>query len=932
MSYSDTLNLPKTSFPMKADLAKREPGILQFWEELDIYSLVRARGRGRPKFVLHDGPPYSNGDIHIGTAQNKILKDITVKFWTMRGYDCPYVPGWDTHGLPLEQRLFQETGRNWRDVGIAEWREQCGELARRYVGRQREQFIRLGVRGDWMNPYLTLDPEYEARQIEVFGDIARGGHIYQGLKPVYWCGKCETALADAEIEYMDKTSDSIFVRFPWADDPNRLAPGLAGNGSSASVIIWTTTPWTLPGNMAIALHPDAEYVVAFANDEYVLVAEALLDRVLDLLGASKRDVVARHKGTDLEGRLCRHPFADRNVPIVVADYVTLDDGTGCVHTAPGHGEDDFATGERYGLPVLSPLNDRAELTEEAGMFAGKYCEDANADIVAHLRSTGHLVSSGKVVHQYPHCWRCHSPIAFRATRQWFVNILKLREAALEAIPKVRWVPAESEQRITGMLTMRPDWCISRQRVWGVPLPIFHCDSCGEAIFTKEATDAVAGLFRREGSGAWWTTPSEEILPEGFTCPKCGNAAADLRRESDIMDVWFDSGSSHASVLEANPDLSWPADVYLEGSDQHRGWFQSSLLTAMASRGEPPYRTVVTHGFVVDEQGRKMSKSLGNTIDPADIVAEYGADILRLWTCSVDCKRDLHCSREILGQVATTYVRVRNTCRFLLANLYDFDPGKDLVPHRHSHVLERWALARLATLTDRTTRAYATWDLHLIYQDIHNFCAVDLSAIVLHVLKDRLYAERPDSPGRRSAQSALYHILDALTRMLAPILAYTSEEIWQSCLATEEIPTVQLAPWPEPLQEWYDAELLERFDLALAARQEIFQGVEQAREAGAFKKHQDGRVRVVAPDDIVRLFADLGEQGLSLADFLTVSQAEIVAHGQGTPTYVSARIGGLAVHVDRAEGTKCERCWNVREDVATEGDLAGLCARCADVVS
>jgi len=926
MGYSDTLNLPKTDFPMKADLAAREPGILKLWEDLDLYRFVRSRGKGRPKWVLHDGPPYSNGDIHIGTAQNKVLKDISVKFQTMRGYDCPYVPGWDNHGLPLEQVLYRDTGRNWRDVGAVQWRQQCRELALRYVDRQREQFRRLGVRGDWNNPYLTLRGEYEAEQIRVFGEIARASYIYRGLRPVYWCGHCETALADAEIEYADKTSDSVYVRFPWSDDRSRLCPGLS-DADRVSVVIWTTTPWTLPANMAIAVHPDAQYVVAFVEGEYILVAEALLDRVLELWGTPSRDVVATHTGKSLEGYVCRHPFADRSSPIVLAEYVTLEDGTGCVHTAPGHGEDDFNTGREYGLPVLSPLNDRSELTEAAGMFAGKYCEDANADIIAWLRENGYLVQSGKTVHQYPHCWRCHHPIAFRATEQWFVNMEQLRAPALEAVSRVRWVPAEAEQRITGMMATRPDWCISRQRVWGVPLPIFHC-SCGAALFTQEATDAVADLFGREGSDAWWQRSVEEILPQGFACPECGAPASAFRKETDIMDVWFDSGTSYAGVLDVRPDLGFPADVYLEGSDQHRGWFQSSLLTAMAYRGTPPYRTVVTHGFVVDEQGRKMSKSVGNTIDPQQICQTNGADILRWWVCSVDCKRDLHCSTQILEQVANTYVRIRNTCRFLLGNLGDFDPEADAVSYAELPVLERWALARLAVLIDTATSAYEAWDFHQVYQDVHSFCAVDLSAVVLDVLKDRLYVEAPASKARRAAQTALYAILDTLTRLLAPMLTFTAEEIWQTFFRTDELPTVQLAAWPEPQPEWRDEDLLARFELALDLRREVYRGIERARESNLFKKPLDGHVTIEAPAECAALVAQLEAEGLPLAEFLIVSSAVCGTDPVSEPIYESDRIAGLRVVVSRAEGGRCPRCWHV---VPGLSEAQGLCARCAEVV-
>jgi len=931
VDYSKTLNLPHTEFPMRAGLPQLEPRLLALWEKLDIYRLVRERRRGRPKFVLHDGPPYANGDIHLGTAQNKILKDITVKYKTMRGFDCPFVPGWDTHGLPLEHQVMVSTGQNRHDMGVMEWRKKCEEFALKFVDVQREQFKRLGVRGDWEHPYLTLEPEYEARQIEVFGKIFLKGYIYRGLRPVFWCGHCETALADAEIEYAAHTSPSIYVKFPYVDEVKRLSPKLPAD-ARVYVVIWTTTPWTLPANMAIAFHPEATYVIGRVGDEYWVMAERLWHVVLEELGVEAEEIVDTFVGRQVEGLRCRHPFAERDSLLVLADYVTMDEGTGCVHTAPGHGEEDFWTGRKYGLEILSPLNDRGELTEQAAPFAGKYAEEANADIVAWLREHGFLLKAADYVHQYPHCWRCKNPVLYRATEQWFINMERLREPAIAAVGKVRWFPPESAQRITAMMEQRPDWCISRQRTWGVPLPIFYCEQCANAVVTEETIRAVAELFRRRGSGAWFVSEPEEILPPGFACPQCGAPAAKLRKEKDIMDVWFDSGTSHAGVLAANDDLGFPCDLYLEGSDQHRGWFQSSLLTAVATTGEPPYRAVLTHGFVVDMEGRKMSKSLGNVIDPLDIVERYGADILRLWVSYVDCKRDMHVSEEIFGQVAEAYRRIRNTCRFLLGNLYDFDPNAHEVPLEKMRELDRWALGRVARLAQRVTEHYEVWDLHLGFQAIHTFCATEMSALYLDVLKDRLYTELADSPARRSAQTALWHILHTLCRLIAPVLTFTSEEIWQLRFKSEELPSVQLADWPEPPAEWLDEALEEKYNQILRLRQEIYRPIEQARDKNLFKRPLDGEVILYAPDEVAQIVRSLEGGVEGFAELLLVSRVVLRGAGEApAEAWESAKFAGLKVVVQRAAGEKCPRCWLVREDIGADESYPEVCARCAGVL-
>lgn len=766
--YDSTLNLPQTEFPMRANLPKREPEILKFWQDIDVYKLVQEKNQGREKFILHDGPPYANGHIHLGHTLNKVLKDMIVKHRSMAGFDSPYVPGWDTHGLPIEQQAIKHLGIDRHKTDVLEFRHFCRDYALKFVDIQRQEFERLGVRGDWDNPYLTLKPEFEGIQIKVFGDMANKGYIYKGMKPVYWCADCETALAEAEIEYHDKVSPSIYVKFPVTE-----GKGIIPDGSA--IIIWTTTPWTLPANVAVCLHPEFTYVVVKVKDQKYVLAKELLDNVAAQLGWSDYQIVTEFTGQQIDRAVCRHPFIDRDSLVIMGEHVTLEAGTGCVHTAPGHGEDDFYVGKIYGLEVISPVDDRGVFTDEAGQFAGLYVHKANQKIIAAMDELGVLLKADDYSHQYPHCWRCKNPIVYRATNQWFASIDGFRHATLEAIDNVRWIPSWGRERIYNMVRDRGDWCISRQRTWGVPIPIFYCGECGEPVINPDIINHVSDLFCKFGSDIWFAKPAQDLLPEGFTCPSCSSQT--FTKETDIMDVWFDSGSSHMAVLETYPELRWPADMYLEGSDQHRGWFNSSLSTAVAVRGVAPYRQVLTHGFIVDEKGYKMSKSSGNVVDPLEMIEEMGADILRLWVASADYRNDISVSKNIIKQASEAYRKIRNTCRFILGNLYDFDPARDAVPYDQLSELDRWALLKLDKVVRRVSEAFDDYEFHVVFHTVHNFCTVDLSNIYFDILKDKLYCNRADDPARRSAQTVLHQLINTLVAILAPILAFTSEEIW-----------------------------------------------------------------------------------------------------------------------------------------------------------
>lgn len=919
MDYRDTLNLPRTDFPMRGNLPQREPLTLDKWEKNDIYKKVQESRKGRKKFVLHDGPPYANGDIHLGHALNKVLKDIIVRYKTMAGYDAPYVPGWDTHGLPIEQQVIKKLGLNRHAVSVLEFRAKCQEYARKYVEVQKEQFKRLGVRGDWENPYLTLEKEYEAEQIKVFGEMAKKGYIYKGLKPVYWCPTCETALAEAEIDYAEKKSSAVFVKFPVKDGKGLLAE------KDCYLVIWTTTPWTIPANLAICLHPEFVYAQVHREGERLIVAKELISTLKEIW-QGEMVVEKTFSGQELEGIICRHPLFDRDSVVICGEHVTLEQGTGCVHTAPGHGEDDFLVGKKYGLPVLCPVDHQGKFTSEVMPYAGMKVESSNEQILKDLASAGLLLHSDKIKHSYPHCWRCKQPIIFRATEQWFASIDGFRQDALREIDKVKWIPAWGKDRIYNMIADRGDWCISRQRTWGVPIPIFYCESCGREIINDETINHVQEIFRREGSDAWFARPAEELLPPGF---QCGCGSAKFRKETDIMDVWFDSGTSHAGVLKQRPDLTWPADMYLEGSDQHRGWFNSSLSTSVAAFGRAPYKAVLTHGFLVDEKGRKMSKSLGNGIDPLQVINDMGADILRLWVSSADYRNDVAASPRIMNQMVESYRKIRNTLRFMLGNLYDFDPAVDTVAYKDLQEIDRWILFKLGRVIERVVKAYEDYEFHVVYHTVHNFCTVELSAIYLDIVKDRVYVEGKDSLTRRSAQTVMYENLNSLIRLLAPILVFTADEIWEYLPGNSAESDIQLEEMPECRLEWLDSSLGEKWDKILDLRNDITKALEIARQEKIINHSLTARVDLY-PDEKAYAFLkdwdNLAE--IAIVSDLTLHKAEEKAP-EGAQT--AEHFEGVKIAVNPAPGCKCERCWMYSMQTGQDPEYPDLCPRCLKIV-
>lgn len=923
--YSKTLNLPQTDFPMRGNLPEREPETLELWERKNIYKKVQEKNKGKQKFILHDGPPYANGDIHLGHTLNKVLKDIIVKFKSMDGFDAPYVPGWDTHGLPIEQRAIKSLGINRHEVGPVKFREICRGFALQYVDTQRKQFKRLGIRGDWENPYITLQPHFEAKQIEVFGEMAKKGYIYKGLKPVYWCPSCETALAEAEVEYGDKKSPSIYVKFKVTDGHGVLP------AENTYVVIWTTTPWTLPANVAICLHPDFEYVEIEANGENLVVASGLLENFTKQVGIESYQIKKTLKGTDLEGVLCQHPFMDRTSVVILGEHVTLEQGTGCVHTAPGHGVEDFEVGKKYNLEVISPLNNSGIFTKEGGFVEGQTTDQANKSVVAKLEELGALMKFGWIQHQYPHCWRCKSPILFRATEQWFASIDGFRKQALEEIDRVKWIPSWGHDRIYNMIADRGDWCISRQRTWGVPIPIFYCEDCGKEIINDETINHVKELFRQHGSDVWFAREAKDLVPEGLICSACGSKK--FRKETDIMDVWFDSGSSHRAVLtqpEYWPDLTWPADMYLEGSDQHRGWFNSSLCTSVATTGKAPYKSVLTHGFLVDEQGRKQSKSLGNVTDPLDIIKQMGADILRLWVSSVDYKSDVAASPAIFKQMSEAYRKIRNTARYLLGNLYDFNPVTDKVEYADMPELDRWALMKLQKLVARVLDAYRNYEFHVVYHAIHNFCTVDMSAFYLDIIKDRLYTSVPNSKERRAAQTVMYDIVNALVRLLTPVLAFSSEEIWKYIPKEDGAPfSVQLTDMPAVNGSYIDEALEEKWAKVIKIRDEISKALEMARREKKIGHSLDAHVIVYADQEKYDFLKPLADE---LKTIMIVSKAELAELTKAPENiFASEELPGLKVGVSQAAGEKCERCWIYSEELGKDEEHPTVCPRCLEAI-
>jgi isoleucyl-tRNA synthetase len=920
MDYKGTLNLPKTDFPMRANLSEREPQLLRAWAEQGLYEQLRESRAGRPKWILHDGPPYANGHIHMGHALNKILKDMIVKSRSMLGYDAPYVPGWDCHGLPIEHQVDRELGEKAREIPVPEKRKLCRAYAQRFIDIQREEFKRLGGLGNWDDPYRTMAYRYEANILRELGKFIAAGSVYRGLKPVHWCTSCLTALAEAEVEYEDDTSPSVYVGFPLTSDPARLHPDLAGR--AVSVVIWTTTPWTLPANLAIVVHPDEEYVVFRSGDRAYLVAAKLLDETVRKCRLASPEVICRLPGARLEGLTARHPWLDRASPLFAAEYVTMDQGTGCVHTAPGHGADDYETGIRHGLPVYNPVDNFGRFVPEVEHFAGMSVWDANGAIIAKLKADGTLLRAEEFTHSYPHCWRCKNPVLFRATNQWFISMDRngLRERALQAIRTVQWIPTWGEERIYGMIANRPDWCISRQRAWGVPIAVFYCRGCGALLADSALVEHVASLMDREGADVWFARAAKELLPPGMRCPKCGHD--DFTKETDILDVWFDSGVSQAAVLRVRPDQHWPADLYLEGSDQHRGWFHSSLLAAVGVQGGPPYKAVLTHGFVVDGDGRKMSKSQGNVIAPQEVIAKHGAEILRLWVAAEDYRDDIRLSEEILTRLAEGYRRIRNTCRYLLGNLSDFDPGRDAVPAAELLPIDRFILHRLQRLIDRMRRAYQDYEFHVLYHGLHNFCAVDLSAFYLDVLKDRVYTAAPASRLRRSAQTAMHEILVALIKLMAPVLSFTADEVWRYLPLRDKPASVHLVEFPAVRPECVDEGLAAEWERLLQVRDEVLRALEAARKEKRIGSAQEAAVELVVPEASIDLLTTHREdlETICIVSRLTVRRGAEA----GTDS-------AIAVRVERAPGAKCPRCWNYREHVGSSAAHPSLCGRCASAL-
>ena len=814
MDYKKTLNLPETKFEMKARLCEREPELVRELDRNQIYQKMLSVRKGKPKFVLHDGPPYANGHIHLGTGMNKILKDIVVKSRAMSGYYTPYVPGWDCHGLPIERQVEVELGRKKSEVSPLEFRRLCREYASKFVNIQREEFKRLLVIGDWEKPYITMDYHYEAKIAREFARFVRAGSVYLGKKPVYWCPTCKTALAEAEVEYKEKKSPSIYVRFRWKKDKGKESKAYQRllaleEKLPVYIIIWTTTPWTIPANLAIAVHPEFDYVAVKTQDAVYILAEALCPLVMDLLGM-EYEKLEKFFGKELEGLVFAHPLYERDSVIILADYVTLDAGTGCVHTAPGHGQEDYESGIQYGLEIYSPVDDEGKFTDDVKYFAGKFVFDANPEVNEKLREKGALLFEDEITHQYPHCWRSKDPVIFRSTPQWFISMEKnkLRKKALEAIGRVRWDPEWGEERIRGMIETRPDWCISRQRFWGVPIIAFHCKNCGEVVLDAELVEKVADLFEEQGCDVWFEKDIPQLLGSELKCPKCGES--NFEKEDDILDVWFDSGVSYSAVLEENPELGTPCDLYLEGSDQHRGWFHSTLLCAVGTRGEPPYKMVLTHGYVVDGEGRKLSKSAGNYIAIEEVVEKYGAEIIRMWVSAENFRNDMRVDYDILDGIVKTYRKVRNTIRYLLGNLYDFNPEKDLLSYDEMFLIDRWLLARLEQFKRRVKKAYDNFQFHLVYHQLNNFCAVDLSALYIDIVRDRLYCEGKTSRARRSAQSAIWLTLDSLLRLSAPILSFTTEEAYRLMpVKGERKESILLLDFPQDQDQWLDSALLER---------------------------------------------------------------------------------------------------------------------------
>jgi isoleucyl-tRNA synthetase len=925
INYKKTLNLPKTSFPMKAGLPQREPAMLKTWESEKLYEKILAdRKAGDKQFILHDGPPYANGHIHMGHVLNKILKDITIKYQTLRGAYAPYVPGWDCHGLPVEHQLFKELGMTKEDISQVEFRKKAYKYAMKYVRIQAKEFKRFGIMGDWDNPYLTVTRGYEADILYSLADLYGKGYIYKGLKPVNWCGTCETALAEAEVEYEDKISPSIYVKFP-------IPEGI--DGKKASMVIWTTTPWTLLANVAIAVHPEYDYSLVEVDGEILIMLSDIASVLMGKFGLADHKVVKTISGQDVVDTIkaARHPFLERASTLVLADYVTKEEGTGCVHTAPGHGQDDYATGKKYDLEVIMPVNLKGRFNDDIEDFGGMQVLKANAGIIEKLISNGTLLKTGDITHSYPHCWRCKSPIIFRATEQWFMSIdhKDLREKMEKDINEdVQWVPEAGKDRIKAMVKNRPDWCLSRQRYWGVPIPAFQCENCGEAFTDEKIIRKVADLTQEFGADVWFEKSVDEFLPEGKKCEGCGKDK--FRKEEDILDVWFDSGVSHQAVLTRREELDNIADLYLEGSDQHRGWFQSSLITSMAMNERPPYKTVLTHGFVVDGEGKKMSKSIGNVISPEDVMKQYGADILRLWVSSSDYEGDIKLSSEILARLADGYRKLRNTFRYFLSNLNDFNIDEDMPKYDEMPETDKWMLSRLTGLLESTAKYYDSYEFHKVYRAVYDFCVCEVSSFYLDISKDILYVDAERSLKRRSSQTVIYHMLNVLVRILAPILVFTTDEVWGYFPKVDDLKSVHMSRWPENEGNEYlhlDKSLDDKWNLLLEVRDSILKVLEEKREDGVIGSSLDARLIMFSEDASMD---KLIEENIDLFSLIfRVSQVErTITNDPGMEEISGTKI---KIKVDKALGDKCPRCWNYTEEIDTRKEFAELCNRCSDVM-
>lgn len=952
MDYSKTLHLPETEFPMRGNLPKKEPGFVEFWQQNHLYEkrIEKRKKEGAPTFVLHDGPPYANGKIHIGHALNKTLKDIIVRYHHMAGNEAIYVPGWDTHGLPIEYAVLKDSGEDRANMTPLELRKKCLAYAKKWIEIQKEDFIRMGVVGDFAHRYVTFDPHLEAKELEVFGEMANKGYIYKGKKAVYWCTHCETALAEAEIEYKDRKSPSIYVKYPMIDVHGLQPEGV--DPSKVFAVIWTTTPWTIPASCYISVNPKFTYVWVHNKtaDEYYLMNKELAPASLSDCKVEDYEFVGREMlGSELDLAKFEHPLAhfapetygDRTIYVLEGNHVTLDAGTGCVHTAPGHGVDDFEVYKTYEnagklhQPIVCPVDEKGHMTAEAGEFlVGKTIWEAEGPVISTLAHEGRLLGKKSLHHQYAHCWRCKQPVIYRATDQWFASINDFRDKALKAVDDTRFIPSWGHDRLYNMIRDRQDWCISRQRSWGVPIPAFYCDDCGKWIITPETMKKVEEIVEKEGTDAWWAHSAEELLPEGFKCPHCGGTH--FHKEKDIMDVWFDSGSTWNGVLrypheESWKDMSYPCDLYLEGSDQHRGWFHSSLLTSVAVNGHAPYKAVLTHGFTMDGEGRKMSKSVGNVVAPQDVINKYGADVMRLWISSVDYQGDVRLSDKIVKSMSDVYRKIRNTFRYLLGNLSDFDPKTDSVAYADMEELDRWALLRMEQVKETVLKAYDDYEFHVMYHAVHNFCTVDLSAIYLDILKDRLYTEKADSKLRRSAQTAMYEILTTLVRLVAPVLCFTSEEVWQALPNKEEREwSVHMSDMPKVNEAYLDKALDEKWKKRLAVRSVAMKALEEARQAKVIGHPLDAEVTVYADGEAYDIVKAMEKE---LADFLLVSQTHIVEGTAAAPeTAASNEEGTVKASVAVCTLAKCERCWKRSADVDADPKHPGVCARCAHVLT